>query len=107
MMAGLVAALQQNQATPAPSAGGPANPHGQGQQRAGRQLEWRKVDKWCWHCGANTSHVSINCKSRDTKAPDHKDATMDKPEGGNVSKNKNWGLWYHPKKGYRDTKPGN
>lgn len=106
MMAGLVAALQQNQnqAAPAPKAGNPTNPRNPRRNRA--NAEWRLVDKWCWNCSANTTHNSIDCRSRDTEAPKHPNATMDKPEGGNTSKNLNFGSWHHPKKGYRANKPG-
>jgi hypothetical protein len=110
MVAGLVAALQQHQPTAPPTGSNRAaaapNSRGQGQNR-NRQMEWRKVDKWCWQCSANTSHNSSECKSKGSEAPKHPDATKDKPEGGNTSKNHNWGLWYHPRRGYRDNKPSN
>jgi hypothetical protein len=106
MMAGLVAALQQNQnqAAPAPKAGNPTNPRNP--RNRNRANEWRLVDKWCWNCSANTTHNSSDCRSRGTKAPAHKEATMDKPDGGNTSNNEHWGMWHHPKKGYRASKPG-
>ena len=110
MMAGLVAALQQNQPTATttsnPRNDGPPNPRGH-RTNNNRQSQWKKVDKWCWHCGANPTHTSIECRSKGTEAPKHPDATKDNPEGGNTEKNKNWGLWYHPRRGYRENKPGN
>ena len=84
MMTGLVAALQQNQnqAAPAPRAGNPTNPRNP--RNRNRANEWRLVDKWCWNCSANTTHNSIDCRSRGTKAPAHKDATMDEPSTTNA-----------------------
>jgi len=112
MLANALAGLQATNSPPVAATGRPTpNPRpipGNGGNRwAGRQLDWRKVDKWCWQCGANTSHNSAGCKVRDTQAHAHPNATRESPEGGNMSKEHNWGLYYHPRRGYRDRPPAN
>jgi hypothetical protein len=110
MVASAIATLQAN-STVGPTATSSANPNPTPNPRrdkwAGRQIEWRKVDKWCWSCGANTSHNSATCRTSKLAREEHPNATKDKPEGGNSSKDGNWGKYFHPKQGYKDTKPSN
>ena len=107
MLANALAGLQATNSPPVAATGRPRpNPGNSGGNRwAGRQLDWRKVDKWCWQCGHNTSHNSDRCKAKETQAHLHPNASPENPEGGNMSKKDNWGLLYHPRRGYRDRKP--
>jgi hypothetical protein len=107
MLASALAGLQSTTSAP-PAPTGRQQPHqnrSSGNRWAGKQLEWRKVDKWCWQCSHNTSHNSDRCRAKDTQAHLHPNATREKPEGGNMSKKDNWGWYYHPRRGYRETKP--
>ena len=54
----------------------------------------RQYKFWCWSCGVNLSHIGCNCR---TPKPGHiNEATIDNPQGGNISKNARIMKWRHP-----------
>jgi len=57
---------------------------------------WRQYKYWCWHCGVNISHESMLCRKPLSEARKHPNATRTTPEGGNMKRERYWGMWNHP-----------
>ena len=63
-----------------------------------REKVWKQWKHWCYTCGTNMSHDSRGhtgaCK--DSAHDKNLDATKDKPQGGNSTKDKYWMKWCDP-----------
>ena len=61
---------------------------------------WRQWKYWCYSCGTNLSHNSIDCHRTKIQRPDHDRlksiATKDNPQGGNSKKDHLWMKWCDP-----------
>ena len=61
---------------------------------------WRQWKYWCYSCGTNLSHNSMDCHRTKIQRPDHDRykslATKDNPLGGNSKKDHLWMKWCNP-----------
>eukprot|EP00532_Pseudo-nitzschia_australis_P008137 CAMPEP_0168177398 /NCGR_PEP_ID=MMETSP0139_2-20121125/8426_1 /TAXON_ID=44445 /ORGANISM="Pseudo-nitzschia australis, Strain 10249 10 AB" /LENGTH=464 /DNA_ID=CAMNT_0008096433 /DNA_START=46 /DNA_END=1440 /DNA_ORIENTATION=- len=61
---------------------------------------WRQWKYWCYSCGTNLSHNTIDCHRTKNQLPDHDQfkttATRDNPQGGNSKKDHLWLKWCDP-----------
>jgi hypothetical protein len=57
---------------------------------------WRQYKWWCYHCGVNISHESMQCRKPFSEARKHPNAHRGSPEGGNMKREPYWMKWYHP-----------